>query len=82
MTDEVTVLVRKPETICEHCVEHSRHENEDVGIVWCEHSRYGGIYTVDAGMWNIIGPFDVEEDFKRYVMAVFSRQVRQKAHKK
>ncbi len=80
MSDEITVLVRKPGTICEYCVEHARHDNEAVGIVYCEHSRYGGIYIVETGMWQISGPFGSEGDFKRAVMRVAEQKLRAKGH--
>jgi len=67
MTDEQTILVRMPGTICEDCVDNSRHESEDFGIFWCGHSRYGGIYFTLTGMWQISGPFNTEDDFKRAI---------------
>jgi hypothetical protein len=75
MTDELTVLVRKPGTICEACVANSRHQSEEVGVVWCEHSRYGGVYYVPTGMWQISGPFAVEDDFKRAVYRAYARLI-------
>jgi len=47
--------------------------DEDVGIIWCGHVRFGAVYQVVPALWNIIGPFDDQAHFKRYMAACFAR---------
>ena len=70
MSDQ-KVYVPEPAAPCKHCVEHARHQSEDIGIVWCKHTRTGGIYQVVPALWNCVGPFEDEAHFKRYMVACF-----------
>ena len=75
MTDELAILVRKPPQICQHCVDNSRHQSTEAGLVWCHHHMSGGVYFVATGLWQLAGPFDSEGDFKRYVLRVFTQHL-------
>ena len=56
-----------------------RHLDETFGLVWCEHSKYGGVYQVEIGLWSISGPFDDEACFKRSLYNQFARKLMSKA---
>ncbi|MDO8864044.1 hypothetical protein Q6D67_20360 [Haliea sp. E1-2-M8] len=68
----VSVLVPTAASVCQHCVDNSRHQSEQVGAVWCEHTRCGGIYFVERGQWHVVGPFREETEFKRWLLMAFS----------
>ncbi len=68
MADNLQVFVPLPQAPCKACVENARHQSEDVGIVWCKHTRWGGIYMVEQGTWTTTGPFANEQQFKRSMM--------------
>lgn len=75
MTNEVTVLVKPTPIVCQDCVDNSRHQSEEVGIVWCDHHKSGGIYMVDTARWHVMGPFDDESEFKRCLAFALSPRV-------
>ena len=80
MTAEVIAIVPQPKAPCQECVENARHHNEQVGIVWCDHVRYGGIFIVEQGQWQIVGPYGNESEFKRAVFNNLTRQLSAKTH--
>ena len=73
---DIVALVPQPKTLCKECVENARHQDENFGIIWCEHHRYGGMYFVAQGQWQVVGPFAEEVEFRRYLAWVFSAQKR------
>lgn len=80
MSAEVSVLVPEPQAPCKSCVENAQHQDETLGLVWCEHTRYGGVYQVEIGQWSIVGPFEDESQFKRALYNSFARKLMAKAH--
>lgn len=80
MTEEPTVYIAEPLGMCEHCVNNPKGTHEDFVIVWCEHTRYGGIYQIPIGQWSIVGPFGNEGEFQRSVSAAFARKLMAKSH--
>ena len=64
MTD-IVALVPQPEAPCKECVETARHQEQTIGIVYCHHTRFGGVYTAENGIWQISGPYENESAFKR-----------------
>lgn len=73
---EIVALVPEPKTLCKECVENARHQDENFGIIWCEHAHYGGLYLVAQGQWQVVGPFAEEAAFKRYLAWVLAPQRR------
>lgn len=73
--NDVKFLVRTPGTLCQHCLDNNVHADADntTVIAWCEHSRYGGMYSVTAGMWTLFGPFDTEANFRRAILFAASQ---------
>lgn len=67
MTDNVKVLVPTPAAPCRKCVNSFGVSDPDgtVVIVWCEHNRYGGVYTPESGTWEIHGPYQSAQAFQR-----------------
>ncbi|GEM_PF-3465021 len=79
MTD-IVALVPQPEAPCKQCVETARHQEETIGIVYCHHTRYGGIYTAENGMWQISGPYADENAFKRAIYFNLSQILSAQTH--
>jgi hypothetical protein len=75
MTAEVIAIVPQPKAPCQSCVENARHQSEEVGFVWCSHVRYGGVYLVEQGQWQITGPYADESEFKRAVYNNLARKL-------
>ena len=76
---EIVALVPQPKAPCKECVENARHHDETFGLVWCEHTRYGGIYQVEIGQWSIVGPFEDESCFRRSLYNSFASKLMEKA---
>jgi hypothetical protein len=74
MTD-IVATVPEPKAPCTACVENARHQDETFGLVWCEHVRYGGMYFVEQGQWQIVGPFENEQQFKRAMYSKGTRRI-------
>jgi hypothetical protein len=72
---EQKVYVPLPAAPCKACVENAVHQDENFGLVWCEHTRYGGVYQVEQGQWSIVGPFEEEAQFKRSLYNSFARKL-------
>ena len=75
MSADINVLVPQPQAPCQDCVENAVHQDETFGLVWCEHTRYGGVYLVEQGQWSIVGPFDDEVQFRRSVYNSFAQKL-------
>ena len=73
MTADVSVFVPQPQAPCKQCVENAVHQDEKFGLVWCQHTRYGGVYLTELGMWNLAGPYEDEAAFKRATHNTFAR---------
>ena len=76
---DVIAIVPQPKAPCQDCVENARHQDETFGLVWCEHTHYGGMYFVEQGQWQLVGPFDDESCFKRAMYNSFARKLMGKA---
>ena len=72
--NDTTMIVPQPHAPCPDCVENARHQSEDVGMVWCGHVSYGGIYLAEQGQWQIVGPYGDESEFKRAVFNNLARK--------
>ena len=75
MSAEISLFVPEPQAPCKTCVENARHQDKVAGIVWCQHTRYGGVYQIEIGQWSLVGPFEDEACFKRSLYASFARQL-------
>lgn len=69
---DTIVYVKPIPAICQKCVEESHHMSDAVAMVWCPHFMSGGIYIVEAGLWQLAGPFEAESDYKRYISNLFT----------
>ena len=69
------MLVPAPEAPCKTCVENAEHLDEQFGLVYCYHNRFGGVYIVNSGQWQIVGPYSSEKDFKRSVYNNMARRL-------
>lgn len=76
---ELIVMIPEPKAPCQECVENPQHADEDFGLVWCSHTRYGGIYDVELGQWQIVGPFRDEAHFKRALYNNLALQMQRKS---
>lgn len=78
MSTHVDLIVPAPAAPCSDCVNNSpirSDQDATVGIVWCPHNRYGGVYRVEVGTWEIYGPFASEDEFHRALAARISGAV-------
>jgi hypothetical protein len=64
---------------CPDCVEDAQHRDEHMAIVWCQHRKAGGVYTVDSGIWKISFPHATEKEFRRSLYAEWGRKLMQKS---
>jgi len=69
-----------PEAPCQACIEDSQHQDESFCIVYCPHTRFGGLYIVEQGMWTLTGPHADDAEFRRVLFANTARQIAGKTH--
>lgn len=81
MSADVVALVPEPQAPCKQCVENARHFDEHLGIVWCEHTRFGGVYNVERGQWTCTGPYQTEQEFRRGLHVSMLRLLQVRAQK-
>lgn len=81
MSAEIVTFVPEPLAPCKQCVENAVHQDEHFGLVWCGHTRYGGLYNVERGQWTCTGPYGTEQEFRRAMAVSMMRLLQSRAPK-
>jgi|GEM_PF-2597056 len=66
------LFVSLPSAPCADCVTRNQQViGDEFAVVWCPHTRFGGIYQISNATWHLSGPFREDDDFKRILVNFF-----------
>ena len=73
MTDIIAPI---PATPCADCLNDPQIATDEAVIVYCDHARTGGLYIPVVGLWEWAGPFQSEEQFRRWLQATVTAKAK------
>ncbi|MEE4219060.1 MAG: hypothetical protein V2I48_15720 [Xanthomonadales bacterium] len=70
--------VTQPAPISLEAIRKPVYAGKEVLMVWCEQTHFGGLYTIETGIWHTIGPLDDFDAFKQFMVNAFPEAIAEK----